>query len=60
MKNSTTDRNLTPEQAAWVAEGNVITICRPYNKRPEPRRFPYSIANRGAKRINLQNAGITR
>lgn len=30
----------TQEQQAWLDKGNKIKICRPSNRRPEPRKGP--------------------
>ena len=30
----------TAEQQAWLNKGNKITVCRPSNRRPEPRKGP--------------------
>ena len=47
----------TQEQQEWLAQGNTITYCRPSNKRPEPRRSPYSVFNRGRKKITIREYG---
>lgn len=37
----------------YRSEGGTITKCSPSNKRPEPRRYSYSVANRGRKAFTL-------
>lgn len=37
----------------YLENGGKITKCRPSNKRPEPKRYPYSIANTGRKNETL-------
>lgn len=40
--------------ATFFAKGGKITYCRPSNKRPEPKRSPFSVFNRGAKKITIR------
>jgi len=37
----------------YFENGGTITKCRPSNKRPEPRRYSYSTANRSRKAETL-------
>lgn len=37
----------------YLENGGTITKCRPSNKRPEPRRYSGSTANRGRKAETL-------
>lgn len=45
------------EYQEFLARGKKITKCRPSNKRPEPKRSPFSVFNIGAKKVNLRDLG---
>ena len=48
---------MSKEILEFLASGGKITICRPSNKRPEPKRSPFSAFNRGAKKVGLRDRG---
>jgi len=39
----------------YIENGGTITKCPPSNKRPEPKRYSYSTANRGRKAETLSD-----
>ncbi len=49
--------SLEIDKQVFFSKGGKITKCPPSNKRPEPKRSPFSTFNRGAKKINLRNWG---
>jgi hypothetical protein len=49
--------SLEIDKQIFFAKGGKITKCRPSNKRPEPKRSPFSVFNIGAKKNNLRNIG---
>jgi hypothetical protein len=48
---------MSKEMLKYLASGGKITYCRPSNKRPEPKRSPFSVFNRGAKKTGLRDKG---
>tara|TARA_Y200000002_G_C22660831_1_gene655651 strand:- start:1191 stop:1355 length:165 start_codon:yes stop_codon:yes gene_type:complete len=37
----------------YFAKGGKITKCRPSNKMPEPKRYSYSVFNKGRKSFTV-------
>ena len=42
----------------YIANNGKITQCRPSNKMPEPRRYSYSVSNKGRKSFTLAGEAI--
>tara|TARA_B100000963_G_C22420711_1_gene577488 strand:+ start:549 stop:695 length:147 start_codon:yes stop_codon:yes gene_type:complete len=38
----------------YFENGGEVTKCPPSNKRPEPRRYAYSVFNRGNQKLKLK------